>query len=186
MGSWVVSTHEPILFVKMESPENALVRERLLDEIQWAFAGVVLGNGMSLSQSEVTDNYGREITERGYGYGRELSNREYAELRHRDLTDDWAAIPHRELERIAFAFMDAEAVRYYLPALMVSALTRGDSPDWTWTTLICFLAEPGDRAALLSDHQVKAVVRFIRELPEVLDVDCEDTKRLHRAAKHWC
>lgn len=169
----------------MESQGNDLVRERLLDEVQWAFAGVVLGKGMSLSQSEVTDNYGREITERGWGCGRELSDQEYDDLRHRDLTDDWAAIHHKDLERIAGSYMDAEAVRYYLPALMVSALTRRERTDWTWTTLIGFLEKPGDYVAVFSDHQVKAVVRFIRDLPEALEVDDDDKKSLHLAAKRW-
>lgn len=169
----------------MEVRGHALVRERLLDEIQWAFAGVVLGNGLSLSQSEVTGNYGREITEQGYGYGRELSNREYSDLRNRDLTEDWAAIPHEHLDRIAVPFMDAEAVRYYLPALMVSALKRAECSCWAWISLVCFLTEPDDLAAVLSDHQVKAIILFIRDLPEAIHLDDDDKKHLHLAAKRW-
>lgn len=169
----------------MKTPENDLIRERLLEEIRSAFAGVVLGDGTSLSQSEVTDNYGREITDDGFGSGRENSAEEYADLRHRDLTDDWAAIPHKDLDRIAIPFMDAQAVRYYLPALMVSALVRGEPSDMAWISIMGFLTNPGDRAALLDERQVRAVTHFIRALPEVVDVDHEDEQSLRSAATRW-
>lgn len=169
----------------MKTPDDELVRERLLDEIRSAFAGVVLGDGTSLSQSEVTDNYGREITDEGFGSGRELSAEEYADLRHRDLTDDWAAIPHIDLDRIAIPFMDAQAIRYYLPALMVSALVRGEPSDMAWISLTAFLTNPGDRAALLNERQVGAVTHFIRDLPEAMDLNDAGEKWLRVAAERW-
>ena len=43
------------------------------------------------------------------------------------------------------------------------------------------------RVSHLQDRreQVKAVIRFIRDLPEALEVDDDDKKSLHLAAKRW-
>ena len=75
----------------MESAYLALVQST----IHSAFSGVVLGNGISIRQSEVIDRYGRVCTVE-----------EFRALPRNEITDDWERIPDEELERACIAHLD--------------------------------------------------------------------------------
>jgi hypothetical protein len=75
----------------MESAYLALVQST----IHSALSGVVLGNGISIRQSEVIDRYGRVCTVE-----------EFRALPRNEITDDWERIPDEELERACIAHLD--------------------------------------------------------------------------------
>ena len=85
--------------------------------IKIAFAGVTLGGGISLEQSKVQDNGGKDES------GRELSENEWLTLPLREVTDDWTAISEETLCDVwSFAHLMEEGFHYYLPAFMVHTL----------------------------------------------------------------
>jgi hypothetical protein len=64
--------------------------ERIRSTFRTAFSGVKLGNGISIRQSEATDNYSQGI-----------SQQQYRDLPAVEVTSEWERIPLQELERAA-------------------------------------------------------------------------------------
>lgn len=77
--------------------------------ISSAFLGVSLGNGVSLRQAQVIDNYGNGVTDE-----------EFEDLPKNEITNDWSRIAFEELELNCISHLDAEGYRYYIPAFMLS------------------------------------------------------------------
>ena len=75
--------------------------------IRRAFAGVTLGDGVSLNMTEYNDSSGYAS--------------EFKKMARYDERDDWAAIPDKTLEQftVTFSFTDREGFRYYIPAYMI-------------------------------------------------------------------
>lgn len=166
--------------------DTTSTRLRLERDICAAFKGVVLGNGVSLSQAEIIDNYGKNKD------GVPVSGRQYDDLRSTDVTEDWESITLRDLERDNVAHMDAEGLRYYLPALMISVLGRYDPASMRVIgTLMALDPRPMDeyhsnRYSLLNDKQKQVIAQFLTLLPDLLPLDQEDTARTNRAVKaYW-
>ena len=95
-------------------------RERLLEAICEAFRGVELGDGVSLHETVVIDNYG--------GIDERLA------ARNRDETCDWRKlINDPELARWGgvggFSFYDAAGLRFHLPAYLSLAVIDFDRED---------------------------------------------------------
>jgi hypothetical protein len=105
-----------------ESPRDKLgdvERDHIEAAIRSAFAGVQLASGISLRQTQVISDYGR-------GYTRA----EFEALPESEVTDDWAQIPDDELAQdFIVAHLDADGLRYYLPALMLWLLHHYDDED---------------------------------------------------------
>lgn len=79
----------------------------LIDQIACAFAGVRLGDGMSLNESECADSWGYD--------------RKAADLAQFDEREDWSRIPNETIERFTaiFSFADIEGIRFHMPAYMI-------------------------------------------------------------------
>ena len=92
----------------------------LISRIEAAFEGVTLGNGISLAESVALDQH--EAFE------------DRATARLRDEKTDWQKlVGDSELTREGFTggpiFMDAEGLRFYLPAYLITAIKdRSESP----------------------------------------------------------
>ncbi len=104
----------------MDDPNRA-ERDSIEAAIRSAFAGVQLGSGVSLQQARLINDYA------------ELSEAEWAAVPRLEITDDWSRIPDDELICDALAHLDADGLRYYLPALMLWLLDhyndRSDGRD---------------------------------------------------------
>ena len=89
----------------------------LLKRIDVAFAGVTRGGGTSLHEAEELDNHG--------------SAAELATAKALDVDTDWHDVRDEWIEAMpcAAAFLDAEGLRYYLPALMSWGIRRGPHSD---------------------------------------------------------
>jgi hypothetical protein len=83
--------------------------------IREAFAGVVLGDGTSLRQTAALDASDEEVP-----------RDELDAARRGEVTADWTRIPAAELTAGALAELDAEGLRYYLPALLLWLLDHYD------------------------------------------------------------
>jgi hypothetical protein len=161
----------------MESPEFELVRST----IRSAFAGVVLGNGVSVRQSEVIDRYGE-------GY----SDQRFRALPGSEITDDWESVPDAELERACVAHLDAEGFRYYIPALALSVIRNYDAASIRVIGTISSLYPKAPNSVytlrrydLLNDSQKFALALFLDRLPKLVSLDVEDAACVSRAVRNY-
>jgi hypothetical protein len=149
--------------------------------IRSAFAGVTLGKGISLRQAQAIDTYCEGITKA-----------EFHGLPKQEITDDWSRVPFEELERDCVPHLDAEGFRYYLPALMLSLLSDYESSSQRVIgTIMALQAKPlhADHHehlfAILNDAQRSAIALFLHALPELVDLDPDDKKRVTRSVEDY-
>lgn len=148
--------------------------EDLEAAIHAAFAGVKLGRGISLRQAEAIDR--RQA----------MTGAVFDGLSPREVTDDWAAVPSDELDRDNIAHLDADGLRYYLPAFMLRLLGPDvDTSDMASIGTIFALDQrerhPPDFLELLSPEQRRTLARYVVGLPSLVELDHEDRTRLSRA-----
>jgi hypothetical protein len=136
------------------SAEREAERLRLIREVEAAFNGVALGNGVSLHQARAMDDY--------------ASDAEVAAARAMDTEERWQEVPDEKLDRLAdtLPFMDAEGFRFYLPRFMLFALKHSEgseySSSWACGTAIYWsdLRDTTGKHALLTREQREAVRTF--------------------------
>jgi hypothetical protein len=134
--------------------EREAERLRLIRDVEAAFDGVALGNGVSLHQARAMDDYAPDA--------------EIAAARALDTEDRWQDVPDKKLDRLSdtLPFMDAERFRFYLPRFMLFALThRGGSEypgSWAADTAI-YWSDPrqsADKIGLMTPRQREVVQAF--------------------------
>jgi hypothetical protein len=162
---------------------RSLVASELKAQIHSAFRGVILGDGMSLLDAEEADCWG-----------------DVPEIKRLNLppdvkiTNDWTALSIETLNRYALlAHLDATGFRYYIPAFMCSLLQKYDT-EMRCTSTLCIL-HPIKSDSLwdyhmnmysaLSKEQCHAIFIFLKNLPEIVDLDNEDRKPCDRAIKNY-
>ena len=126
-------------------------QQYLLDLIKEAFAGVKLGNGVSIHQTEVIDNYG--------------SGKELQEARKKDrIVDDWTQL----IDDAAFAdvygiggyhFLDDLGKCYYLPVYLSQLVMDHKNCPEDCRSVIFSLGqiERAKECTFLSDMQRKCI-----------------------------
>jgi hypothetical protein len=139
----------------------------LLARIAHAFAGVELGEGVSMHETKVIDDYG--------------TDEEYQAARALDEQFDWRKViddPYPTQELSMWAFLDAAGMRFYLPACMTRVVRDGDHADdagtLAWYMGIHLSGIGSDyhreQLSLLNDEQkacVREVLIYMRDyLPE--------------------
>jgi len=153
---------------------------RMRSTIRSAFAGVVLGTGISIRQSEALDRY------------EDSSSREFRALPRGEITDDWEQVPDVELERAWVPYFDAQSFRYYIPALTLSVLRNYDSGSLRVSGTIQSLY-PKKRSwshavkqyELLNDRQKVALGLFLTHLPNLVELDHQDATCVSRALRNY-
>jgi hypothetical protein len=153
----------------------------LTQAISAAFHGVQLGQGVSIRQTEVIDQYGEGFT-----------HAQFTALPQDEVVSDWASIPSGELERTLVAHLDAEGVRYYLPALMLSILDNYDSGAIRVIGTLQELYPKEDRweyrmrrYGVFSEAQKQAIAAFLIALPRLVELDPVDHKIIERAVRSY-
>lgn len=141
-----------------------------------AFAGVSLGNGVSLREADVIDTYG-DLEER-------------AAARGQDELENWQQIPDEDIERFpdVFCFMDDDGLRFHLPVYMCFALRQyQDSQSRSVNAALYHLCAPeciNGLLASLTRKQVDAVKAFLNRCLEIGD-DCLDIDEVPLALGQW-
>ena len=102
--------------------EMGLKADKLIPEIQEAFSGVVLGDGVGLREAQGIDDYDTKEVCAGY--------------RERDEKEDWSKISSKDLNAChsSLSFFDSLGLRFHLPAYMITEL-RG---EYDYGMLFCF------------------------------------------------
>jgi len=160
-----------------ETPDQAQLRP-LLAEIDRAFRGVRLEDGLSLHQAQAIDLY--------------RSESEIKAARHLDKEERWQDIPDGKIERFAssLSFLDALGFRFHIPRFMVYSLTHGESvaPAVNYTIYNCdFEDKTKDRAlarySLLSSPQRKTIAKYLRFT--AAHEECYDARVANRALQRY-
>jgi len=156
-------------------------REAVERRIRDAFAGVILGNGISLRQAQVIDNYGEGVTEI-----------EFARIPLSEETQHWNRVTPEELESDNVAHLDPEGFRFYLPAFLISLLDGYDAASMRVIGTLSALYPKEHvreyhmpRFDLLTYEQKQAVAVFLDALPSLVPLDGEDGTIVERAMRYW-
>ena len=161
-------------------------RTEIEQAIRSAFAGVRLGKGVSLQQARIIDDRRDDF-----------SRAEFDALTRLEVTDDWTAIPEDELVNDCLAHLDADGLRYYLPALMLWLLDHYNDADLRSNpeaemTAIGTISALAPRKSMrwrwdsLSRDQLTAIASYLEALPRLVDLDDEDTMLVARSLEsNW-
>ena len=149
-------------------------RSELESAIKTAFEGVRLGDGISLRHAEAIDDWYEGISES------ELQDRMSSEV-----IDDWTKVPEHELDSENLAHLDAEGLRYYLPAFMLRLLDHYD-PMAMWCIGTIYALDqrrrhPSGFLELLNPEQRRVMAAYVRALPYLVELDHEDRVLIKRA-----
>lgn len=157
--------------------------------IRAAFAGVRLGTGVSLRQAEAID-----VWMEGYTWA------QFDALPEAEVTDDWSLIPEDELRQDNVSHLDAEGLRYYLPALMLWLLDHySDRDDFyskpaeatvigTMRALAPYAEFRASRYAdfdTFTDQQRAAIAQYLDALPDLVNLDYEDATLVARSVEQY-
>ncbi len=140
----------------------------VIDRIERAFASVRLGDGVSLGEAEVMDDYG--------------SDADRLKARACDELDDWMRIPDEVIGRceVGLSYFDAEGMRFHLPAYMRFTLRHyKESASAIIDYTIYTLGRGGEEFTLLNGAQRAAVRLFLKFIAfnAGRDVAWDDAKR---------
>ncbi len=151
-------------------------RRRLLTAIEVAFHGVELGDGVSLHETVVIDNYG--------GHKERQTARELDEKQDwRRLIDDPDLPRYFGIGYCGLCFLDGAGVRFHLPACLFRVVRDfdDDSIGDMSESLHYMLTDLGEynleRLAILNDVQRACVREFLVYWREMLESDAEELSR---------
>ncbi len=135
--------------------------------VREAFAGVTLGGGVGLAEAQALDD--------------DASNEVRAACRAGDEKSDWAAIPLRDLNRHSGspAFLDAEGMRFHLPAYMVADLDGDYRHEF-----VPYLCGCQETFSLLTPLQRNAVEMYLRAISEKENLPSYQND-IERALEEW-
>jgi len=135
-----------------------MTSQELKNLISDAFRGVQLGSGIGLWEGEAIDDY--------------KSDGEQTIERLKDEKLDWSRIPADALYRCdaSLCYMDAEGVRFHLPAFMVAEIDgkTNSGPVFHLTSLDDYALA---KFELLTEQQRFAVIAFLRWCLESRDYE---------------
>ena len=147
--------------------------------IELAFDGVTLDGGISLNQTKIIDNYGRDCTDE-----------QFVALPLNEITDDWKEIPTSALDEAdCLAHFDRKGFKYYIPALMLRLLVKYD-PDSMMTIGTLSILYPKTETwpflySLLNPEQYRVIASYLQSLPDLVELIGDDEKIVKRAFNNY-
>jgi hypothetical protein len=151
-------------------------RQRIIAEIENAFADVRRGNSITLHQARVLDDYGDEIVQAA-------ARRKDTEIRWQDIPDAW-------IEKLAdtLPFLDPEGFCYYIPAFMIWALRHYETSDSFAgaAAVYAFGVNPSGegqmaRLRLFTPRQAAAIAHFLEYFAHRANGDHADNETAQEA-----
>jgi hypothetical protein len=162
----------------MAAYNRAMERDGLEALLRSAFAGVQLGDGLSLRQLDAVDSFMQGV---------DLAD--FERLPQFEVADDWTQVPEDEIHTACVAHMDAESLRYYLPALLTWLLDHYERGDMTTIGTLSALTPDEYRRPMYESFtpaQRAAVAAVVEALPFLDYLDPLDELALERAfADDW-
>ena len=148
----------------------------VVKQIVDAFGEVSLGNGVSLREADVIDDYGTDD--------------ERAAARKQDELQDWQRIPDEDIENHSsvLCFMDDEGLRFHLPAFMRFTLRLyRESESMSTDSTLYRLCDPDcikRLLAYLTRQQIDAIKTFLNTCLEIGDAWL-DISNVPLALRQW-
>lgn len=147
-------------------------RKALIKQIESAFAGVRLEDGVGLKEGQGIDDYEDEWVCKKY--------------RAEDEKDDWHSIPVENLDRChsSLSFFDPKGMRFHLPAYMVAHL-KGVAlmdPVFHLTHLDDYALS---KLTLLSNEQKRAVEAYLWALMDDKGFEFEHEMIAKALEEYW-
>jgi hypothetical protein len=155
--------------------------------ITTAFREVTLGQGISIRQGEICDNYGKDKN------GREVSPAKFASIPLAEITDDWTALPLAELELYPYLpYLDALGYRYYIPAFLLSLLENSQSGSMRVIATLSSVCPTRElwrhhmsQYELLDDAQRSAIATFLYHFMDNPQLDQGDQNHILNALQDY-
>jgi len=124
-------------------------REEIILEIENAFKGVSLNNGIGIKEADAIDDY--------------CSEQDVIKARKKDIRDDWKKIPDSVIgaNYSALSFMDNDGLRFAIPAYMRFTLKYFDSSTSASTDSIINALGNSRNWSFLSKIQKTAISHFL-------------------------
>jgi hypothetical protein len=160
-------------------------KEHLIRLINDAFQNVVLGDGTSILQTQVISNYGEGYTDH-----------EFDDLKMTENVANWKILTTKELEKLEGVYLDAEGFRYYIPALMVEIINNYRYMS-NISNVTVFILDPFnrktnnanfyayDRYALLDQPQRNAIIAFLSNISNLVNLGEGDALSIESARVYW-
>lgn len=145
--------------------------QEVSSKIRNAFRGVKLGDGVGLFEGRALDDYADDATRHA--------------CRAKDERHNWEEIPKERLESYndALCFLDAEGMRFHLPAFLIVEL---EGPS---VSSIFHLIELDDlkksKLALLSEEQRKAIREFLLFVVDEPDYEFHRQEIRRAIGEYW-
>ena len=157
------------------------IRAELIRNIRSAFAHVQRGDGITLHQARVIDDYGGEAAQQV--------------ARTKDVDVHWWDVPDQWIETLGdvLSFLDPTGFRYYIPAYMVWTIEHYQtSHSLTVDFTIYALGLHKDRNEyklrnfeLMDEAQSQAICRFLRYLVKFGGFDADGSAAQNALDKYW-
>jgi len=146
-------------------------KEDVIKEIESAFLGVSLGNGIGLWEAQAIDDYeSKEV---------QLKNR------RRDEKDNWRLLTYTELQRChsSLSFFDADGMRFHLPAYIIASLNnKVDDPIFHLTQLDDYAKS---KLTTINNTQKQAIITYLKWCLEQCEYEFEHTAISKALSKYW-
>lgn len=138
-----------------EAVELSPLQAALVERIRAAFAGLRVGEDTLLYLSSEAEDAGWNI----------MDTASLARLRKLEVRDDWEQIPADWLSICGdgFTYMDAEGMRYLLPAFMVSSLLHPELEPDLLSIVLTDDKRSAELTALLNAEQRACVSDFVNQ-----------------------
>lgn len=149
--------------------------------IKTAFKGVHLDGGSSLLQCQAMHERCGNVTAE-----------EYEGLPRQEITNDWLLVPVEYIEEYCrhLSHADADAFRYYIPAMMLGSLNG----SWEMRSEIFIHLRPAknvlwehymEQFSLFDSPQCSAIAQFLFWLPEIVELDELQQKLCERTLQSY-
>ncbi len=146
-------------------------KEDVIKEIESAFAGEVLGNGIGLWQAQAIDDYEPEETQ--------------LRFREKDEKEDWHLLEHDTLQRChsSLSFFNPDGMRFHLPAYILASLNdRVDDPLFHLTHLDDYAKS---KLVSLTQEQNRAVKKYLNWCLEQEEYEFERPMIKKALIEYW-
>jgi hypothetical protein len=153
--------------------------KQLLIDIQSAFDGVQLEEGISWSEAAVLDGYG--------------TDEQRVKARLRDVKDNWKEVPFAKISAFNFQdnipFLDVKGLKYYLAPIMCYGIQHYKSNESLLLNGLIYglTKQPlvNDLKMILNEGQKKCIIKYLM-FCDFIGNDYFDTHKLsERINKYW-
>ena len=149
----------------------SMKKKDIVKEIEIAFSGVILGDGIGLWEAQAIDDYETKEVQN--------SNRKT------DEKENWSIISHDHLQRChsSLSFFDANGMRFHLPAYIVASLENNvDDPIFYLTQLDDYAKS---KLVTLNQTQKKAIVMYLNWCLEQEEYEFEKPFIRTALSEYW-